>query len=573
MAIFGPASRLIGRQIQSLSGLGMAMGTLFFAASLTPTLIPRSSVTQGALAGACLAIGYLLGIACKQLWRYLELPDASGRTRQIANGLIGVFCLAILAYFMWRAADWQNGIRAAMDLPPVSRLHSYQVCLIAIITFAILLLLGRLFGMAVRAMAGFTRRFVPRRVAAVISIALVTVLVWSLVNNLLFRGVLRILDNSFREYDALLEPERPQPVAAGKTGSPASLVKWDELGRAGREYIAAGPDAAEIADVAGGTSIEPVRVYVGLRAADTAEERARLALEELKRVGGFDRSVLVIVTPTGTGWVDPSAMDTLEFLQRGDVASVAVQYSYLNSPLSLLVEPEFGAESARALFVEIYSYWTKLPKDSRPRLYLHGLSLGAMNSERSAGLFEILGDPLSGALWSGPPFESATWRTATAARNAGTPEWLPEFGDSRIVRFMNQNGSTIPSTHPWGPMRVVYLQYASDAIVFFRFQDAYRPPAWMTAPTGPDVSPHLGWYPVVTMLQLALDMAVATSTPMGYGHVYAPEHYVNAWAAVVDPPHWSAGELTTLKEKLAIRARIVEQDMQSGEHPYENRGG
>ena len=74
-------------------------------------------------------------------------------------------------------------------------------------------------------------------------------------------------------------------------------------------------------------------------------------------------------------------MDSVEYLHDGDVASVAVQYSYLNSPLSLLFQPEYGADAARALFAEIYGYWTTLPKDKRPKLYLHGLSLGAMNSE------------------------------------------------------------------------------------------------------------------------------------------------------------------------------------------------
>lgn len=34
--------------------------------------------------------------------------------------------------------------------------------------------------------------------------------------------------------------------------------------------------------------------------------------------------MLVIITPTGTGWVDPAAIDSLEYLQRGDVASVAI---------------------------------------------------------------------------------------------------------------------------------------------------------------------------------------------------------------------------------------------------------
>jgi len=229
-------------------------------------------------------------------------------------------------------------------------------------------------------------------------------LFWSIASNVLIRTAFNALDSSFRELDVLFEPERPQPTAPERTGSPASLVKWKELGRMGRRFIAAGPTATEISAVTGLPAQNPVRVYVGLGSRDTAQARARLALDELKRQHGFERSTLIVVTPTGTGWIDPAAMDTIEYLRHGDVASVAMQYSYLNSPLSLLFQPEYGAEAARALFAEIYGYWTTLPKDRRPKLYLHGLSLGAMNSEKSAELFEIIGDPIAGALWSGAPF-------------------------------------------------------------------------------------------------------------------------------------------------------------------------
>lgn len=94
----------------------------------------------------------------------------------------------------------------------------------------------------------------------------------------------------------------------------------------------------------------------------------------------------------------------------------------------------------------------------------------------------------------------------------------------------------------------------------------------MTAPRGPDVSPELRWYPVVTMLQLALDMAVATNTPMGFGHVYAPEHYVDAWVAVTDVHNWSADALARLKSHLAAAARKAAEG-NSGDDPYTDRGG
>lgn len=563
---------LARQQLVSLSGVGLMLGALLFAAALTPTLIPRSYLTQGAIAGACFAIGYLVGNLWRWLWHYLELPEPSARLRSIANALVAAACLLIVTVFLWRAAEWQNSIRAVMKMAPVETAHPLKVCAIALSTFVVLLVLGRLFALVARFLAARIRRVVPRKVANVIGVLVAGLLFWSIASNVLIRTAFNALDSSFRELDVLLEPERPQPTAPERTGSTASLVKWKELGRMGRRFIASGPTAAEINAVTGSPAQNPVRVYVGLGSGDTAQARARLALDELKRQHGFERGILVVITPTGTGWIDPAAMDTLEYLHHGDVASVAMQYSYLNSPLSLLFQPEYGAEAARALFSEVYGYWTTLPKHSRPKLYLHGLSLGAMNSEKSAELFETMGDPIAGALWSGAPFESRIWRSVTANRNPGSPAWLPEFRDGRFVRFMNQNGPTVPADAPWGPMRVVYLQYASDAITFFAYRDAYQPPAWMRAPRGPDVSPELRWYPIVTMLQLALDMAVATNTPMGFGHVYAPEHYVDAWVAVTDVHDWSADALARLKQQLAAAARKPPHDS-SGDDSYTERGG
>jgi uncharacterized membrane protein len=564
---------IIGRLAQSLSGIGLFLGALFFAAALTPTLVPRSYLTQGALAGACFAIGYGAGVLWRWLWHYLELPEPPPRLRLATNMVVAVACLVVVIVFLWRAAEWQNSVRAAMKMEPVETAHPLKTSAIALLTFFALLALGRLFSLVSHFLSTQIRRVIPPKIANVAGLLLAALLFWSIANNFLIRTAFYALDSSFREFDALHEPERPQPSAPGKTGSTASLVRWDELGRAGREFVAAGPSASEISAFTGRPARDPIRVYVGLRGADTARERAKLALDELKRQGGFERSTLIVITPTGTGWIDPAAMDTVEYLLDGDVASVAVQYSYLNSPLSLLFQREYGAAAARALFAEIYGYWRTLPKDRRPRLYVHGLSLGAMNSEQSAELFEMIGDPIAGALWSGPPFESQIWRSITANRNAGSPAWLPEFRDSRFVRFMNQNGQTVAADAPWGAMRVVYLQYASDPIVLFDYRDAYRRPPWMNAPRGPDVSPELHWYPVVTMLQLALDMAVATGTPMGYGHVYAPEHYVDAWVAVTDVRNWSPNALARLKDHLGKAARTAIAGHGGGDNPYEDRGG
>ncbi|MGX5722815.1 alpha/beta hydrolase [Shinella zoogloeoides] len=537
------------RVVLSLSATGLVLGTLFFAASLTPSLLPRTYLTQGMLSGIAMACGYGLGALFSALWFWLELPEPKDRLRRwimiVAGSLSGIVVLV----FLWRTAEWQNSIRTLMNLPPIETAHPFYVGLIALLVFLVVFGLGRLFAFLVRLFARTSRRAAPRRLSYVIGTALAATLFWTLADGLLLRFVLHTADSSFRHLDQVIEPDTAEPTDAMKSGSAASLVRWDELGRMGRAFVASGPSSADIAAFTGKPAMEPLRVYAGLNAAETAEARAKIALDELIRVGGFERSTLLIVMPTGTGWVDPEGIDTVEYLHHGDIASVAIQYSYLASWLSLLAEPDYGAEAARALFRAVYGHWTALPKAHRPKLYLYGLSLGALSSEQSAELFEVIGDPYQGALWAGPPFPSRIWRKMTAERNPGTPAWLPRFRDGSYVRFTSQRNALPEAGDHWGPMRIVYLQYASDPIVFYDPYSFYRQPAWMAVPRGPDVSPDFQWYLVVTFLQLTLDMAMATTTPMGLGHVYAGEHYIDPWIAVTDVTDWSAADIARLKEK------------------------
>jgi uncharacterized membrane protein len=53
---------------------------------------------------------------------------------------------------------------------------------------------------------------------------------------------------------------------------------------------------------------------------------------------------------------------------------------------------------------------------------------------------------------------------------------------------------------------------------------------------------------LITMLQIAVDMLVATEVPKGFGHVIAAEHYINAWIALTDPDNWQVEDTEHLKE-------------------------
>src|SRR5690606_39907992 len=101
-------------------------------------------------------------------------------------------------------------------------------------------------------------------------------------------------------------------------------------------------------------------------------------------------------------------------------------------------EPEQGEETAERLFEKVYGHWSKLPRDRRPALYLHGLSLGSLNSDASFDIYDVVGDVFQGALWSGPPYGHATWRSATKRRDTGSPAWLPRFRGGTVIRFTNQ---------------------------------------------------------------------------------------------------------------------------------------
>lgn len=550
---------------RSLCGFGLVVGALFFAASLTPSLIPRSFEVQGVLAGVAFSSGYGIGVLVRWLWRYLEMPSLSARILNYTTLASAAICLCIVLLALRQAGIWQNSVRVVLDMAPVDTGYPFSVSLIAVATFVTLLFGARgLLGIG-RRIANKLNSYLPRRVSIVAGIAITAVLTTTIVNGVLVDYAFRALDRSFERLDALIEPDRPQPLIVERAGSPGSKLEWRKLGRTGRAFVASGPSAAEISDFTQKPALEPIRLYAGLQAAETPSERAKLLLDELIRVNAFDRAALVIITPTGTGWVDPSAIDGLEFLFNGDVASVALQYSYLNSPLSLLFQPEHGLESAEALFRAVYSHWKKLPVNERPELYLHGLSLGAFNSQRSITFFDILGDPIHGAVWSGAPFPSEKWRSLTDNRDAGSTEWLPVFQKGRFVRFMNQDGPPAGNTAQWGSVRFVYLQYASDAITFFDKSLLYQEADWMKSPRGPDVSPALRWYPVVSMLQVLIDMPLADTVPMGYGHVYAPEHYLNAWLEATGIEGWSAEDVDALKQHLRTRSQ--------SDDGYEYRGG
>ena len=528
--------------------MGISLGLLFFSASLTPSLIPRSAIIQGTLGGLVMAIGYLFAKIIIGTWRFLELPEFTDARYRTVAGVLLLLCFAVFCVALFQLRDSQNELRALMTMSPIEGSHGIIVVGLATALFIFFLLLGRIAAITARFLRNRMPGRMPPRVSITLSLVLVTILSWNLANGVIARGLLNMADETLREIDARIDPELPVPQDSLRSGSGDSLLSWERLGAQGRRFVSGGHSAEEISEIHGGKPAkEPIRIYAGLNSAEDIRDRAALVLEEMKRVGAFDRSILIVATPTGTGWIDSAAVDPLEIMHRGDTAIVGMQYSYLMSPLALYVEPDLALESAEALVNIVHDHWSQLPAETRPKLFLHGLSLGSYGSENALSPLNMIDNPVNGALWSGPTFGNPIWQDLTRNRNSGSPAWLPRISDGRTIRFTTQENALDLTGSSWSQMRLVFLQYASDPITFFEITSTFRPSAWMTGERAPDVLDNFRWYPLITMLQLAVDMLVATDVPKGFGHVFAAEHYINAWVALTDPENWQVEDTERLK--------------------------
>ena len=226
-------------------------------------------------------------------------------------------------------------------------------------------------------------RVLPTRVAWLIAIVVTAVASWMFFSGFLYGGAIKVADAIFASSNKEDKPGVVNPQLANRSGGPTSGVSWESIGREGRAFIASGPTAADISAVVGDPdTVEPVRAFVGLETAPTAGERAQIAVEELRKLGGFDRTAIAVAGTTGSGWIDAKAANALEYATHGDVAIVTTQYSYLPSWLSFLADQSRAASNAETLITALRVELDGLPADQRPELYVFGESLGAFSTRQ-----------------------------------------------------------------------------------------------------------------------------------------------------------------------------------------------
>ncbi|WP_406814398.1 alpha/beta hydrolase [Mycobacterium sp. M23085] len=528
---------------------GTTFGLIFIWLSLTPSLLPRGPLFQGLVSGLSGAIGYGLGVFLVWLVRFMREKDHSPPPPRwawkvlIPVGVVGQVLMAIWFHV------WQDDVRDLMGVP---HLEWYDYPLAGVLSLVVLFAvveLGQFTRWLVRVLVGQVDRIAPFRLSATIVVVALVVLTITLLNGVVLKFAMRTMNHTFASANEEMNPDTAPPKTPLRSGGPQSLVSWESLGREGRIFVGGGPTVQQLGAFNGAPATEPIRAYAGLESSQGITAAAEVAAQELQRTGGLQRAVVAVGTTTGTGWINEAEASALEYMYNGNTAIVSMQYSFLPSWLSFLVDKENARHAGQALFEAVDKLIRQMPEGSRPKLVVFGESLGSFGGEAP---FLSLNNVLArtdGALFSGPTFKNTIWTDLTATRDKGSPEWLPIYQDGRYVRFVARAKDLARPAAPWDHPRVVYLQHASDPIAWWTPDLLFSRPDWLREPRGYDVLPQTRWIPVVTFLQVSADMAVAVDVPDGHGHRYVAD-VADGWAAVLSPPGWTQDKTAKLRPLL-----------------------
>lgn len=531
---------------------GLTVAVIAFWLSLTPSLLPRGWVFQGVISGASAAIGYGMGVLASILLRYLvgrEIPRRGRRAAWTTLAVAGV--LGTIAMMVWFGI-WQAELRDLMGSESFPAVGYPLVVVVAPIGFVVLVGIGRGVVRVTRWLAAGLRRFVPDRISVFVAAALVAILAVGTLNGVVTRVVMSGLNDSFAAINDETDADTVAPTNSNRSGGPGSLISWDSLGRQGRIFVSNASSTAELSTFNGVAATDPIRAYAGLASADGYRPEAELAADELERAGGLQRSVIAVGTTTGTGWINESTARSLEYLYNGDTAIVSMQYSYLPSPISFLVDQERARAAGHELFEAVYAKWSQLPENSRPKLVVFGESLGSFGGESAFAGIADLAARADGALFIGPTYTNDVWLQATDDRDPGSPQWLPIYRDGRNARFVSEASDLNRPGTPWPGPRIVYLQHPSDPITWWSPKLAVAKPDWLRETRGRDVLDSVRWIPLVTFLQVSADMADSNSVPDGHGHTFHAD-IANSWAAILGPPGWTPDNTRRLRQVLTDR--------------------
>ncbi len=339
-----PACRIVRRWPPFMGLIGASIG---YAAALTPSLLPHTLTFLLLLAAIGSVTGYAGSTTIGWLLNKIRWIRGHHPKRWVQSTIVVLVWLSALT-FTPVSVNWQDQQQDALDMPSALP-GSVTVVVVTAILATLLLLLGRSLRLASNKVAalitrgGPLHRWVSGRRPSRVPRAIATV---RLGVAALFIGGALLLVNfgvtaliSSYDSDNANSSDQSARSVGDNSGSPESYAPWDTLGREGRYYVGNAMTPAGIETITDQPADQPIRVYVGMQQGDTPQARSALAVKELDRVKAWDRKYLAIMAVTGTGWVDPDAINSMEIVTGGDVTSVAVQYSAVPSWIGFVIDP------------------------------------------------------------------------------------------------------------------------------------------------------------------------------------------------------------------------------------------
>lgn len=388
--------------------------------STMPSLLPRAGLIQGPLTGGLV----LLALTLLAAWRRLVRIGRSRPHERARRLVLGGTTLAVLGAAWW-AQHALVSTTAALMMPPPGATYWWVAAAWALLVIGI--------GLALASAARRLRRALAAR--------------W-------------------------------RDASGGWRGTPGRLFATVLLGAALTTAAAAPPGALDVLrkDLSPShvmlleSPVGASRAFVRAEEVATPEAGAELAVDRLVAEGGLERPAILIVLPTGSGWVNAVAVNALEVELGGEVAVVSAQYDNLPSWWSFLIDQEPARRSARALVGDVLDRVQALPPEQRPDVYLYGESLGALAGQDA--LAAVPQQAVCGAIWAGAP------------------------------------GGAV-SGHP----RERILRNADDPVAHLSVDSALeRPQDWPTL-----------WLPGLSYATTVLDLGASLAPRPGHGHQYGGE--------------------------------------------------
>lgn len=552
--IASPKRRLVRRRPSVVGLVGAAGG---YAAALTPSLLPHSLTFLLLLTALGTLTGYAAGATVS--WAANKIPWVSRHhPRTSIQVLIAAIIWLPALIFTPISVGWQAEQQSALDMPSALP-GTVTVVAVTAVLAALLLIFGRATRLATNTIAalltrrGPLHRWVSSRQPSHVHRSVLTVRV-AIAGILIVAGFatiqvgLGLLISSYNAQNADASGQSPANIGAN-SGSPDSLTPWSTLGREGRFFVSNSMSPSAIEAVTKEQAEVPVRVYVGMDQAQTPAERSALAVEELDRVGAWDREYLAIMAATGTGWIDPDAINSMEIVTGGDLTSVVVQYSAVPSWIGFVIDPKTTQVQNDSTVNAILAAWRTKPENQRPELILFGESLGAFGSQAAwpeGSTPQDVTAEIKRIIWVGPPSQSRLWKQWQADRSAG-PMWQPVIGDGLIARTYISAGELERAVPSNGPV-ITFSAHPNDPVVYWSPDLLLQKLDWLNQPLGPGVDPRMRWFPVITYLQVGMDL-ISGGAPPEVGHNYAADAGP-AIALTVNPPGWSLAKTQSLVRAL-----------------------